>query len=246
MRTNNAKKSKWFLREPSSKSKARLFCLPYSGCGASMYRDWPQFIGDVEICPIQFPGRENRFSEDSFTSYEALSEELIENLLPYFDRPFSFFGHCASSLPGYEISKQLKMNGHPEPSHLFISSQVAPHDGPCGRFLTMSDEELYEELKNLIIKMGGTPIPDLLELNLGVLRSDINANKKYKPQQITNLEIPITVISWDNDIEVKFETMGGWREYGETQFQTLQGDHYTFLDAPAELLDIISSKILVK
>jgi hypothetical protein len=56
--------SRWFLREPSAESGARLFCLPYSGCGASMYRRWPRFLGDIEVCPVQFPGRENRFRED--------------------------------------------------------------------------------------------------------------------------------------------------------------------------------------
>lgn len=240
------KKNKWFLREPSVTSKGRLFCLPYSGCGASMYREWPQYIGEIEVCPVQFPGRENRYNEQNFTSYEEVADQMIENLLPYMDKPFAFFGHCGSALPSYEVSASLQRSNHPQPSHLFISSQVSPKDGPCGRFLTMNDEELYEELKALIVNMGGTPLPDLLELNLSVLRSDVEANKKYKPHEITTLDFPITVIGWDKDNEVDIDNMNGWKEYGNMNFVTLEGDHYQFLHAPDELIQIINQEFQVK
>lgn len=38
MTLDAATRRKWFLREPSPESAVRVFCLPYSGCGASMYR----------------------------------------------------------------------------------------------------------------------------------------------------------------------------------------------------------------
>jgi hypothetical protein len=34
----------------------RLFCLPFAGGGASVYREWPgYFPDDVEVVPIQLP-----------------------------------------------------------------------------------------------------------------------------------------------------------------------------------------------
>lgn len=207
-----------------------------------MYRNWPHYIGDIEVCPIQLPGRENRLVEKSYDTYEELAAQLIEALSPYFDRPFAFFGHCGSALPSYETVAQLQKNGLNMPAHLFISSQVAPQDGPCGRFLEMSDEELYEELKMLIVKMGGQPIPDLLELNLGVLRKDVEANKKYKPETISRLNCRLTAIGWDSDAEVAPAAMKGWKECGESVFVTLPGDHYRFLDAPGDLLHLIRER----
>ena len=86
--------SRWLLRNPSPDSAARVFCLPYSGCGASMYHRWPRFLGDVEVCPVQLPGRENRLREPSAETYQELAERLIPALRPQLDRPFALFGHC--------------------------------------------------------------------------------------------------------------------------------------------------------
>src|SRR6266545_2952434 len=125
--------ARWFLREPSPEGAARLFCLPYSGCGATMYRNWPRFLGDIEICRVQPPGRENRTREAAYETYEQLADDLAEVLLPYLDRPFAFFGHCGSALPGYETTVRLLQRGYPMPLRLFVSSQAAPHQGPTGR-----------------------------------------------------------------------------------------------------------------
>lgn len=235
--THDPGTSRWFLREPSAESGARLFCLPYSGCGASMYRKWPRFLGDIEICPVQFPGRENRFREAPYETYEALADDLVEVLLPYLDRPFALFGHCGSALPGYETAVRLAERGYPAPERLFVSSQVAPHQGPHGRFLRMSDAELAEEVHTLIVELGGTPRPDLVELSLDVLRADVEANKRYHPAKPVLLPCPITALGWNRDVEVDHRLMASWSDCGETRFQVLDGPHYRFMDAPDELLD---------
>lgn len=54
--------SKWIYGADNKPlSKVRLFCLPYAGCGSSMYISWKKYFPEeVELCPIQLPGRENR------------------------------------------------------------------------------------------------------------------------------------------------------------------------------------------
>jgi surfactin synthase thioesterase subunit len=227
---------KWLLREPAAEAGARLFCIPYSGCGASMYRSWPRWIGDIEVCPVQLPGRESRFREEPFESYEALAASLGRGLSPYLDRPFAFFGHCASALPGYETALWLADQDFPTPMRLFVSSQVAPHEGPHGRFLGMTDEELTAELAELVVRLGGTPRPDLLALSLVVLRRDVEVNKAYRPGSPRSLPCPVTTIGWDADVEVDHRLMSGWAACGEVTARVLAGPHYGFIDAPAELL----------
>lgn len=228
--------NRWFLREPVAESAGRIFCLPYSGCGASMYRLWPRFIGGIEICPIQLPGRENRMRERPFLTYEALADDLAEVLLPYLDRPVAFFGHCGSALPAYETALRLLQRGAPLPVRLFISSQVAPHQGPYGRFLQMTDSQLAEELKLLIRRMGGEPSEDFIGLYLSVLRADVDANKQYRPVNPVRMPFPITVIGWEDDTEVDYRLMTGWSDYGVVKFRVFAGEHYQFLQAPPELL----------
>ncbi|WP_433226969.1 thioesterase II family protein [Actinomadura formosensis] len=232
-----AVRNRWFAREPKPNSHAYVFCLPYSGCGASMYRQWPEVMHGVEMCAVQPPGRENRLREPAFDTYEELAEALIPQLLPYLDRPFAFFGHCASSLVGYEVTVQLLGRGLPLPTRLFVSSQVAPHQGPHGRFLDMTDEQLADELSLLITEMGGNPRPDIIDVAMGTLLADIAANRRYKPAEPTVLPVPITALSWREDKEVPGALMGGWSECGEVAFRELEGGHYRFISAPETLKD---------
>lgn len=235
--------SPWLMQEPKPDSKARLFCLPYSGCGASMYRAWPSRIGEIEICAIQLPGRENRYREAIHESYEHLATVLLDEISPYLDKPFAFFGHCASALIAYEASLQLQHNKGPVPSSLFVSSQVAPHEGPHGRYLELSDEQLFIEVENLVTKMGGSPIPDLIELSIGILKKDIELNKRYRNKTIETLHHPVVAIGWTSDQEVRPQLMGGWQEYGDVESILLPGEHYTFLSAPDDLLAIFEQHL---
>lgn len=45
----------------SPQARLRLFCLPYAGGSALMFRTWPNALpADVEVCPVQLPGRSTR------------------------------------------------------------------------------------------------------------------------------------------------------------------------------------------
>lgn len=41
----------FFLKEPNSNDKIRIFCFPYAGGGASAYRNWgtylPNYVGYI-------------------------------------------------------------------------------------------------------------------------------------------------------------------------------------------------------
>ncbi len=143
-----------------------------------MYERWPRRLGDAEVCLVQPPGRQNRIREPHYETYQRLAAELIEFLSPYLDRPFAFFGHCSGALPGVEVTRQLAAAGLPLPRRLFVSAQVAPHDGPYGRLLELSREGLRDELAHIIVNMGGQPSDTLLDLGLDLLVKDVEANKR--------------------------------------------------------------------
>jgi surfactin synthase thioesterase subunit len=207
-----------------------------------MYRHWPTSIGDVELCPIQLPGRENRMREAAFTTYEALADALAEVVAPYLDRPYALFGHCGSALAAYETSVRLVQRDYPHPAALFVSSEVAPQDGPYGRFLQMTDAELATELRALIVELGGEPHPELLDILLSVLRIDVDANKQYYVRNPFDLPCPVVSIGWRDDDGIPPSLMGGWKECGKTTFELLDGDHYAFLGAPEPLLSLITAR----
>ncbi|MFD1326097.1 thioesterase II family protein [Micromonospora sonneratiae] len=231
---------KWLIREPSADSAARLFCIPYSGCGASMYRAWPQFVEHIEVCPVQLPGRENRMREPAYATYEEMADGVVDGLAPYLDRPFGFFGHCGSALAAVEATIRLAERGAPLPARLFLSSQVAPHDPPYGRLLGMTEAQLRDELHGLLVGMGTVDPPeDLIDLVHEILITDMEATRKYVFDAPKTLPTAITAIGWTLDVDVPAALTRGWSEYAPTTFELLDGVHYAFLDAPAALREVL-------
>jgi surfactin synthase thioesterase subunit len=232
---------RWLLRNPSEIAAARLFCLPYSGCGASMYRGWPAHLGDIEICPVQPPGRENRIQEAAFTSYQELALNLADSIADHLDRPYGFFGHCSSALAAYETTVQIVERGLPAPQALFVSSQFAPQESPAGDFLELDDGGLANHVRTMIVAMGGRPAPELVDMIMPVLRVDVAANRSYVVPDPTRLDIPIVAIGWQDDKEVPPAAMAGWSQIGPISFHQLAGGHYSFLDCGPELIELFTN-----
>lgn len=239
MPPKSKQRNRWLPHAPSATATGRIFLIPYSGCGASMYRQWPHRQDGIEFLPLELPGHETRFAEPTFHTYQELATDMVVGLAPYLDVPFGFFGHCASALAGYEVSAELVRCERPTPARLYVSSQVAPQDGPAGRFLTMSDRELGAELEKLIGELGGMPDNELVELYLEVMRADVDANKRYVLPDPMRLPCPITAIGWSGDDEVPYETMNGWDRCGDNTPVLLDGGHHCFTRAPAELVDLL-------
>lgn len=204
------RRNPWLPHEPSATATGRIFLIPYSGCGASMYRQWPRRRDGAEFLPVELPGHETRFAEPNFETYQELAKSMAIGLEDHLDVPFGFFGHCGSALAAYEVSAELIRSGMPAPARVYVSSEVAPQDGPAGRFLSMDDAELGAELEKLINQLGGKPSAELIELYLEVLRADVETNKRYVMPEPYRLSCPITAIGWTEDDEIPFSTMGGW------------------------------------
>lgn len=233
-------RNRWLTRTPSPGAQARVFLIPYAGCGAGLFRNWPQDRAGIELVPVEPPGRETRLGEPPAATFEELASALADALEPFLDVPYAFFGHCWSALAAYEVTVQLQSRGTP-PARLFVSSQVAPQDGPVGRMLGMTDEEMAQELGTTIRALGGQPHPELIALYTDVLRADIDASRRYVVPDPVRVCCPITAIGWSADTEVEPARMKGWPACGETEFVLLDGPHHRFVDAPAELLDVLTS-----
>lgn len=218
-----------------------MFCIPYAGCGAGLFRNWPREWRGVELLPVELPGRETRLREPIAASFPELAEAMLDALAPYLDVPYAFFGHCWSALPAYEAAAQVCARGGPVPARLFVSSQVAPQDGPVGRMLGMDDVEMADEVSVTIRALGGEPHPALVSLYAEVLRADVDASRRYVVPDPARLPCPITAIGWTDDEEVSPARMTGWSRCGEATFAVFPGRHRRFLDAPPELMHAFSA-----
>jgi surfactin synthase thioesterase subunit len=233
--------SPWFVRPPSADHPARMFCFPFSGSGASAFSAWPAVLGDVEVCPVQFPGRENRLAHPHYGTYENLAAGLAESLTPLLDRPFAFFGHCAGALPAYETVLRLAELGLPTPDCLFVSGQPAPHDASHDRMLAMSEAELRSEVESFVRSRGIEPRPDMVDLGLMVLLRDHAAAGAYRRLEPVAVDCPVVVLHWQDDPDVSLEGLQGWRRYADAvEFLAVDGGHYDFMDAPDRLRTLLT------
>ncbi|WP_163834417.1 thioesterase II family protein [Spartinivicinus ruber] len=109
-------------------NKLRLFCFPYAGGSAAIYRSWPAWLdSSISLCPVLLPGRGTRLNESPIDQIDCLINALFAVLADNIDKPYAFFGHSMGGLVAFELAKKLHQAGLRQPEHLFVSGRQAPH-----------------------------------------------------------------------------------------------------------------------
>ncbi len=249
MNTKNAATSRWFACfRANPKAVMRLFCFPYAGGSALIFRKWSDFIpANVEVCPIQLPGRGNRSHETPFSGIHPLVESIATGLLPLFDKPFAFFGHGMGAIISFELARLLRREGHNQPLSLFLSGRSAPqtiNDDPPK--YNLPDPELLAELRRL----NGTPRevleqPELMAVMLPLLRADFAVAETYDFYEEPPLDCPISVYGGLQDKDVPREDLEGWREHttGSFTLRMVVGDHFFLNTAGTPLLQSLAREV---
>lgn len=230
-----------FLRQrPVSQARLRLFCFPYAGGNAFIFRSWGDHLpSHVELYAIQFPGRGSQLRQPSFTRLPAMIDFLYEGIRPLLDKPFAFFGHSMGALICFELARHLRVEQRLQPTGLFVSGRGAPQIG-ADEPLTfdLPEDEFVSELRRL----NGTPRevlehPELLQLMLPILRADFELCQTYSYTSTAPFNTPIFAFGGLRDDDVPREHLEAWRDQ-TTSALTLRmfpGDHF-FLHASQSLL----------
>jgi medium-chain acyl-[acyl-carrier-protein] hydrolase len=234
--------------KPNPYADLRLFCFPYAGGSALVYRQWQNVLpATIEVCPVQLPGRGARLHEPLFTSLGPLVEAIARALFPYDDKPFAFFGHSMGALISFELARLLKQAGHRGPQGLFVSGRRAPHV-PCREppLFDLPDAEFFQELGRL----NGTPRevlehPELMQLMLPLLRADFSVAENYDYAAGAPLDCPITVFGGLQDGYTNRDDLSGWREHTSAPctVRMFTGDHFFINTAQPLLLRVLSMEL---
>lgn len=138
----------FFLKEPNSNDKIRIFCFPYAGGGASAYRNWGTYLPNyVGVYPIQIPGRENRITEKALTDMCKLTDKIVSAIHPYLDTPYLVFGHSLGAKISYEVCNELREKQDNAPCHLIVSGSRAPHIPEPEPLHHLQDVDFIEAMK---------------------------------------------------------------------------------------------------
>lgn len=225
---------------PNPRASLRLFCFPYAGGTAMVYRDWAQELPpDCEVTAIQLPGRASRMQEPPVASLSQLVEALTTAVRACGDLPFAFFGHSMGGIISFELARRLRREGAPGPLQLFVSGRSAPQlERNYPSLYALPRAELLEELKRL----NGTPRevlehPELMELMLPILRADFSICDTYEHAEEPPLDCPITVFGGLDDSFIPRPRLEAWRVHTSAAFtlRMLPGGHF-FLHSQKSLL----------
>jgi medium-chain acyl-[acyl-carrier-protein] hydrolase len=239
----------WFVRKNQRHgARLRLFCFPYAGGSAAVYREWTRYLpASVEVVPIEYPGRGGRLSEPPFNVLSKLLQALHPEIVPLLDVPFAFFGHSMGASIAFELCRILRKQDGMLPRRLFVSGRRAaqvPDNDPLTYDLPR-DEFLAE-----VRRLNGTPPEvleheELMELMMPLLRADFQLVQTYEYLPERPLDCPITAYGGLGDLDVPRDSIQGWKMQtsGDFRLRMLPGDHFFLKSSQDLLLDSVAAEI---
>lgn len=230
--------NKWLKKNKKIRdSQYRLFCIPYAGAGAGVFRNWQQYFDEgIEVCPIQLPGRENRINEFLIDDVRLLALMMFSGLKKYFDKPFSIIGYSAGGVLAYELTILLKERMGVVPDFLFMGATTLDF-----RYQSEKVNQLKEtDFIKYILKSGGTEAKlledeEFRKIFFPIIRNDYKMVEDYECCE-KRLECPIRAYASKQDDEVPYQETLKLQNYSDDFIiRYLEGNHF-FISSQEELL----------
>lgn len=227
-------------------AKYKLLCIPYAGAGASKFSGWQKAIGNnIEILPVQLPGRENRIQEQCMTDCEKVVECIIEELLPIINGyEFAVFGHSMGAIIGYELVKELQRRYNLCAKFFFVSASYLKHENEK-EYISRIDENSFIEA---VQKYGGISEEmlkhaEFKEYFVNILRNDFALIENYIINDHEKaIHVPIRTYAGKNDEIILNEHIKAWREYTDLEYSSriFDGGHFFISEFKQEICNDIS------
>jgi surfactin synthase thioesterase subunit len=229
-----------------------VLCFPFAGAGASAFRRAQEYSSDlVRICPLQLPGREERFDEPPHTDVVAAVDDLLPAALDLVagSPVVAVFGHSLGAVLAYELAHRLRQLPRPELARVFVSGSPGPWTQRQVRATGMSDEDFLQQVRGFAgYTHPALEHPELRELLLPTLRADVEMHENYRAAPNRLLDVPITSIRGDQDELVSPEQAAEWAAATTAgcQLREVPGNHMYLIDSPAELVRLLSAELAPK
>lgn len=237
----------WVRRFHAANDDApRLVCFPHAGGSASYFFSVAQALSPaVEVLAIQYPGRQDRHTEPLVDDIHVLADRIADNLTPWLDRPFAFFGHSMGAVVGYEVARLLQERGH-RAEHLFASGRRAPSRYRDENVHKLGDDGVIAEIRRL----NGTDSQvlqdeEVLRMVLGAVRNDYRAIETYVHRIGPKLDCPVTALVGDQDPKTTIDEAESWSWHTTSAFElgVFRGGHFYLNSHRTEILRLITRRM---
>lgn len=228
----------------------QLFCLPFAGGSKYSYREFESRVPSfMELVPLEYPGRGSRIRESFAPDIQALTEDLYRQIKNKIDHnAYAIYGHSMGGLTAFLLVQRLLKEQHAPPVHMFITGTIAP-SARSRRALKrhlLPKKEFLEEIK----RFDGSPAEileseELLDYFEPILRNDFRISETYVYEEMQKLNIPLTVITGTEE-DMEEDEILEWQSLTSypVDFRRMPGNHFFIFKYAADIMNIISEKLL--
>lgn len=232
-------------------SKIKLFCFPYAGGSSQVFNNCKPYLDPaIELLSVELSGRGGRMNEPLYKDLsEAVGDVFQITRETIGITPYALLGHSMGGLIAYGLAQKIRDHGLPPPLHIFFSGRSAPHikREENRKFHLME----YDEFKQEVLKLGGTPPgffeqPELLELFLPILKNDFKIAETEMPDEDMHpLDQDITVFLGKDD-DLTSEQCDGWKKHTRQlcSIHYFEGGHFFLYEKAREMMNLINNILL--
>ncbi|MFJ6793785.1 thioesterase II family protein [Streptomyces sp. NPDC091268] len=213
----NTRVSSVIRPRPVDDPALRLFVLHHAGGSHLAYTAWVEhFPAHWDVCLLEAPGRGPLSAVPALLGTADLAAYLLQDLAPWLDAPYAFFGHSMGALVAYEMTLQAVESGLEAPVWLGISACESPfeEEAPAGPLLhTMPGPDLRAALA----AMGGLPAAiledeDVWALYEPRLRADFQLVESWRPRPAgrSRIPVPCSLFGGEDDHVVTPAQLAAW------------------------------------
>lgn len=242
---------KWFPLSIQKNKEIKLFCFPHAGGSANVFRDWVKFAQntDVDVIPVELPGRATRLSEEREENIDVIVEEVafcINQIIN--NNVFYLYGHSLGAIIAFQVAYVLEKKYKKKAKMLIVSGRQAPFMEDATDFRTwMGEGALIQEMRR------AQTVEEMLleneaycEFFLPIIMSDYRMNENYHYCG-EMLSLPIMAYSSVDDFGAEPEIMINWKHVTNAKFHLykMDGNHFFVYEKGKDFFDEILQRIEV-
>lgn len=226
-----------------------LACLPHAGGGAGVFSGWGERLGaQVEVATAGLPGRDSLINEPLPASMQLLAQAAATSLIELrLGHPFALYGHSMGALLAFEMARELRRQGEPLPTALFVAAQSAPQVSRTREPLhTLPDDRFIEEIGRFEATPPEVRAKAELHELLPTLRRDFALCETYRCVEEPPLACPIVAFGGTADRWVGSGELDAWRQQTVARFarHSVPGGHFFQHEPTGALFALLRTELL--
>lgn len=225
----------------------RLVCFPHAGASTMTYYPWRSALaGRIEVCVVDSPGRVGRPDDPPVSTVAELLSVIEQRARPLLRPPYVLYGHSLGALLAFETARRLSAQGL-APALLVVSGRNGPAvPAAIAPIHGLPDEQFLQGLEQMDSSMTALrDQPELAQLFLPTLRSDLKLAETYEYHDGPPLSCPVLSVQGEDDPMVSRSGVATWATHttGRCAFRWMPGEHMFHLAGGASFFAELSEFI---